>query len=234
MLEVNSIEVSYGDVQVLWGVSLRVERGEIVALIGPNGAGKTTTVKTIAGLLRPKSGYIKFLGNKIDGQPSYRIMITGIALVPEGRMLFPRMTTLDNLLLGAYTRRAREKLSDTLEWIYQLFPVLKERRGQLAETLSGGEQQMLAIARGLMSRPTLLMLDEPSLGLAPMLVIGVFDIIKRLREEGVTILLIEQNVYHALEMADRGYVLEEGRVVLEGKGRELLTSEHVKKTYLGL
>jgi len=233
-LEVNHVKVSYGDVQVLWGVSLSVEKGEIVALIGPNGAGKTTTVKMITGLLHPKSGNIKFLGKRIDHLPPYRIIDAGIALVPEGRELFPKMTTKENLLLGAYTKRAREKLSDTLEWIYQIFPVLKERGNQLAGTLSGGEQQMLAIARGLMSRPTLLMLDEPSLGLAPLLVAKTFDIIDRLREEGVTILLVEQNVYHTLEMANRGYVLEKGRVVLEGEGRELLANPHVKKAYLGL
>jgi branched-chain amino acid transport system ATP-binding protein len=234
LIEVDKINVSYGRVQVLWRLSFKVEKRGITALIGPNGAGKTTTVLTIAGLLHPTSGAIRFLGKRIDRWPPYRVVDSGIALIPERRELFPRMTVLENLLLGAYTKRAREKLDDTLEWVYQVFPILKEREKQLAGTLSGGEQQMLAIGRGLMSRPSTLMLDEPSLGLAPMLVLKIFNVIQGLRDEGLTILLVEQNVYHALRMAEKGYILERGKVVLEGGGRELLENEYVKKAYLGV
>jgi branched-chain amino acid transport system ATP-binding protein len=234
LLSLSNISVSYGDLTVLWDVSIKVDKGEIVALVGSNGAGKTTTLKTICGLILPNSGQIEFLGEKINGLPPFRIVEKGIAYVPEGRHVFPYMTVLENLEMGAYTRRAREKIKETLEWVHQLFPVLKERQSQLAGTLSGGEQQMLAIARGLMSRPQLLMLDEPSLGLAPMFVVKVFDMIKKINLEGVSVLLVEQNVRYALHNAHRGYVLETGKIVLTGEGKELLESEHVRKAYLGV
>jgi len=234
MLVVDGINVFYGDLQALWDVSFKAEKGSITVIVGPNGAGKTTTLKTISGLLRPKSGSISFLGERIDNVPPHHIAELGISHIPEGRHLFPNMTVLENLMTGAYTRKAWEKRNETLEWIFQLFPILKERRNQLAKTLSGGEQQMLAIGRGLMSRPKLLMLDEPSLGLAPKLVLFTFNIIKQIHEEGVTILLVEQNVRQALELADKAYVLETGRIILEGEGKELLESEYIKKAYLGI
>lgn len=234
MLEVDKINVFYGDLQALWDVSFRVNNGEIVVIAGSNGAGKTTILKTISGLLHPKSGTINLLGRRIDKNPPHNIVDLGVAHIPEGRHLFPYMTVLENLEIGGYTRRAREKKDETLEWVYQLFPILKERKKQLAGTLSGGERQMLAVGRGLMSRPKLLMLDEPSLGLAPKLVLTVFDIVKNINEEGVTILLVEQNVRHALEITDRAYVLETGKITLEGKGKELLASDYVKKAFLGL
>jgi branched-chain amino acid transport system ATP-binding protein len=234
MLVVDGINVFYGDLQALWDVSFKAEKGSITVIVGPNGAGKTTTLKTISGLLRPRSGSISFLGERIDNAPPHRIAELGISHIPEGRRLFPNMTVLENLMTGAYTRKAWEKRNETLEWIFQLFPILKERRNQLAKTLSGGEQQMLAIGRGLMSRPKLLMLDEPSLGLAPKLVLFTFNIVKQIHEEGVTILLVEQNVRQALELADKAYVLETGRIILEGEGKELLESEYIKKAYLGI
>jgi len=234
MLEVDKINVFYGDLQALWDVSFEVHEGEKVVIVGANGAGKTTTLRTISGLLRPRSGEIRFLGQRIDRLPPHKIVELGIAHVPEGRRLFPRMTVLENLEMGAYIKRAREKFEDTLEWVFSIFPRLKERKDQIAGTMSGGERQMLAIARGLMSRPKLLMLDEPSLGLAPKLVLKVFEVIQRISDEGVTILLVEQNVRHALELADRGYVLETGRITLSGAGEELLENEHVKKAYLGM
>ena len=234
MLSVNKINVFYGDLQALWDVSLKVEKGELVALVGSNGAGKTTTLKTISGLLKPRSGSITFQGVRIDKLQSHQIVELGIVQVPEGRGLFPQMTVYENLLMGAYVKRAWDKRFETLEFVYNLFPILKERKHQIAGTLSGGEQQMLAIAKALMSRPKILMLDEPSIGLAPKLVLKVFEMIKKIHEEGVTILLVEQNVRRALEIADRAYVLETGRIVLEGTGKELLESEHVKKAYLGL
>jgi len=234
MLEVDNINVFYGDLQALWDVSFRINDGEIVVIAGSNGAGKTTILKTISGLLHPKSGTINLVGRKIDKNPPHSIVDLGVAHIPEGRRLFPYMTVLENLEIGAYTRRAREKKNETLEWVYQLFPILKERKNQLAGTLSGGERQMLAVGRGLMSRPKLLMLDEPSLGLAPKLVLTVFDIVKKINKEGVTILLVEQNVRHALEIANRAYVLETGKITLEGKGKKLLASDYVKKAFLGL
>jgi len=234
MLEVNNIDVFYGNLQALWDVSFNVEKGEKVVIVGSNGAGKTTTLRTISGLLKPRKGKIVFLGKRVDKMPIHKIVEMGIAHVPEGRRLFPYMTVLENLKMGAYVKRAWEKMDDTLEWIYQLFPRLKERKEQVAGTLSGGERQMLAIARGLMSRPKLLMLDEPSLGLAPKLVLRVFEMINKINEEGVTILLVEQNVRRALEMADRGYVLETGRIILEGSAGELMENEYVKKAYLGI
>ncbi|PXF53100.1 MAG: ABC transporter ATP-binding protein [Candidatus Methanophagaceae archaeon] len=234
MLEIKELNASYEKVQVLWGVSFTVNEGEIVSLLGSNGAGKSTTVKTIQGLLKSKSGSIRFMDRNIEGLPAYKIVDAGISLVPEGREIFPKMSVLENLILGAYVPRARDLLEESLEWVFQLFPKLEERKKQLAGTMSGGEQQMLAIARALMSKPKLLMLDEPSLGLAPVLVLQVFEIIKKLNEEGVTILLVEQNVHHALELSDRGYVLEKGRIILEGKGSELLEHEYVKNAYLGI
>ena len=234
MLEVNKINVSYGDLQVLWDVSFNIEDKEIVTVLGSNGAGKTTTLKTISGLLRPKSGSITFSGTKIDTVPAHKIVEMGLAQVPEGRHLFSFMSVLENLEMGAYTRGARSKMAETFEWVYQLFPILKERKSQLAGTLSGGEQQMLAIGRALMSRPKLLMLDEPSLGLSPKLTSEIFKLMRQINEEGVTVLLVEQNATQALELAERGYVLETGKLVLEGKGKELLKNEHVRKTYLGM
>ncbi|MEA1957377.1 MAG: ABC transporter ATP-binding protein, partial [Euryarchaeota archaeon] len=210
--------------------------GEVVTLLGSNGAGKSTTVKTIQGLLKSKTGSIRFENKHIEGLPAYKVVNEGIALVPEGREIFPKMSVLENLVLGAYVPRARAKelREQNLEGVLKLFPKLEERKKQLAGTMSGGEQQMLAIARALMSKPKLLMLDEPSLGLAPVIVLQVFDIIKKLNEEGVTILLVEQNIHHALEISDRAYVLEKGRIILQGKGSELLDDEYVKNAYLGI
>ncbi|MBN2015063.1 MAG: ABC transporter ATP-binding protein [Candidatus Altiarchaeota archaeon] len=233
MLEVKELSVFYGKVQVIWDTTFKVKEGEVVTLLGSNGAGKTTTVKTIQGLLKPKTGTIKFNDKKIGGLPAYKIVEEGIALVPEGREIFPKMTVQENLALGAYVSRAKEKIGENLGWVFCLFPKLEERKKQLAGTMSGGEQQMLAIARALMSKPRLLMLDEPSLGLAPMIVLQVFCIIEKLKEEGVTILLVEQNIHHALEISDRAYVMEKGKIILEGKGVELLKDKYVKKAYLG-
>jgi branched-chain amino acid transport system ATP-binding protein len=234
MLEIDKINVFYGEIQALWDVSLRVNENEIVALIGSNGAGKTTTLKAITGLLPVRSGKIRFLGRSIENIPTHKRVEIGITMVPEGRRLFPYMTVYENLRMGAYLRRASEKFEDTLEWIYGLFPVLKEFRDRLANTLSGGEQQMLAIARALMSRPKILLMDEPSLGLAPTIVTKLYEKIKELRESGVTILLVEQNVRNALEISDRTYVLESGRIILSGNSKELLHDERIKKAYLGI
>lgn len=234
MLELKDLKVAYEKVQVLWDISFSIKAGEVVTLLGSNGAGKSTTVKTIQGILKPNSGSIKFMDKHIEGLPAYKIVNEGIALVPEGREIFPKMSVFENLILGAYVPRAKESLNESLEWVLKLFPKLEERKKQLAGTMSGGEQQMLAIARALMSKPKLLMMDEPSLGLAPMIVLQVFEIIKKLHEEGVTILLVEQNVHHALEIADSAYVLEKGKIILEGKGLELLDDEYVKSAYLGL
>ncbi|MEA1999724.1 MAG: ABC transporter ATP-binding protein [Euryarchaeota archaeon] len=234
MLELKDLTVAYEKVQVLWDISFSIKAGDVVTLLGSNGAGKSTTVKTIQGILKPKSGSIKFMDKHIEGLPAYKIVDDGIALVPEGREIFPKMNVFENLILGAYVPRAKESLDESLEWVLKLFPKLEERKKQLAGTMSGGEQQMLAIARALMSKPKLLMMDEPSLGLAPVIVLQVFEIIKKLHEEGVTILLVEQNVHHALEIADSAYVLEKGKVILEGKGIELLDDEYVKSAYLGI
>ncbi len=233
MLEIRGLNAGYGEVQVLWDVSLRVNRGEIVSLIGANGAGKTTTLKSVMGIVRPFSGEIEFNGERITGLPTHRIVKMGLSLVPEGRHLFPKMTVMENLRMGAYAVDS-SKYQNLLERVFQIFPVLKERKNQLASTLSGGEQQMLAIARGLMSDPQILMLDEPSLGLAPKIVKRVMKVVSEIREEGVTILLVEQNAKISLEVSDRGYVLETGRVVLEGDSEELLRNEHVRRAYLGL
>ncbi len=232
MLEVSDLHAGYGRVEVLQGISFAVGRGEIVVLIGPNGAGKTTTLKTVAGLLPARRGSIRFEGRDVAGTPAHRLVRAGIALIPEGRLVFPDQTVRDNLLLGAYGRRG-DGIEADIERHFDRFPVLRERQTQLAGTLSGGEQQMLAIARGLMARPRLLLLDEPSLGLAPRLVREVFEVLPRLRDDGVTLLLVEQMATLALGIADRGYVLERGRIVLEGAGRDLLGDPAVARAYLG-
>ncbi|UCG54327.1 MAG: ABC transporter ATP-binding protein, partial [Dehalococcoidia bacterium] len=226
--------VFYGKLQALWNVSFHVEEREIVALVGANAAGKSTILKTISGLLQPTSGTIEFLNQEIKGWPAHNIAEAGICQIPEGRKLFPTMSVRENLELGAYIQKAWDYRNETIEDIYRLFPILKERIKQPAGTLSGGEQQMLAIARGLMARPKLCMFDEPSHGLAPILVSELFNIIKNLHEHGTTILLVEQNVERTLELADRAYVLENGRIVLDGKGEELVENKHVKEAYLGL
>ncbi|TMJ16448.1 MAG: ABC transporter ATP-binding protein [Bacillati bacterium ANGP1] len=234
MLEVAAIVAAYGEVRALWDVSLRVDEGEVVTLLGANGAGKTTTMRVLSGLLRPLSGSVTFAGRGIHRLAPPRIVQAGLVQIPEGRRLWPRMTVLENLELGAYAPHLRARRRETQDWVFSLFPRLAERRRQLAGTLSGGEQQMLAIGRGLMSRPRLLMLDEPSLGLAPILVREVFTIIGQINARGVTVLLVEQNVRQALEIAHRGYVLETGRVVRSGSARDLLEDPEIKRAYLGL
>lgn len=232
-LDVQNLSVSYNDLQVIWDISFNVGKRSVVTIIGPNSAGKSTILKTIAGVLNPSKGKIFFGGEDITDQPPHSRVEKGLALVPEGRQLFPYLTVYENLESGAHLR-TRGEIKDTLEWVYQLFPVLAARTNQLARTLSGGEQQMLAIARALMSKPRLLMLDEPSLGLAPILVQKLYEVIERLNEEGLTVLLIEQNVYAGLKHADKAYVLESGRIVMAGKGEELLKNEYIEKSYLGL
>jgi branched-chain amino acid transport system ATP-binding protein len=234
MLEVSNIDTFYGKVQALWSVSLRIDEDEIVSLIGANGAGKTTLVNTLSGSLRPPSGMVTFLGKRIDGLPPYAIVELGVSHVPEGGKLFPDMSVRENLEMGAYPYHAWKRKEKTLEEVYQIFPRLKERERQLARTLSGGEKQMLAMGRGLMSKPRLCLFDEPSYGLAPILLLEVFRVIESLRRQGLTVLLIEQNVPHALKIADRAYVLENGRIVLEGNGGDLLSNDYVRKAYLGL
>lgn len=234
MLSVRGIDVFYGDVQVLWDVSFDVAEGEVVALIGANGAGKSTTLKTISGLLRPAKGEILFEGKPIHTVKPFNLIELGIAHVPEARRLFTDMSVQENLDMGSLKGNARDKREETREMVFQLFPHLRERRNQKAGTLSGGEQQMVAVGRGLMSRPRLLMFDEPSLGLAPILVQDIFDIINKIRSEGTTVLIVEQNVKQTLSIADKAHVLENGRVVLKGTGRELLGNEHVKVAYLGI
>src|SRR4030042_1897706 len=234
MLKVNNINTYYGKLQALWDVSFRAEDKEIVALVGANGAGKTTRLNTISNLIHPASGTVEFLGNRIDKMPSYRLVEIGISHIPEGRKLFPDMTVRENLELGAYSSQVWNKKEEMFEKVCHIFPRLKERAGQLARTLSGGEQQMLAMGRGLMSRPRLCMFDEPSSGLAPLLIMEIFLVLKSLREQGTTLLLVEQNTKRALEIADRGYVLENGRIMLEGEGEELLQNNHIKVAYLGL
>jgi len=234
LLKVNNIDVFYGNVQVLRDVSFEVKKGEVVSIIGANGAGKTTTINTISGLLKPTSGTIEFLGERIDELPPHMIIRKGIAQIPEGRRVFPRLTVLENLRMGSYVPEARKRRKETFRLVFNLFPRLEERKKQLAGTLSGGERQMLAIARGLMSKPKLLMLDEPSLGLAPKLTLETFKVIKQLRDEGMTMLLVEQSIYQALELADRAYLLETGRVILHGTGKELLNDPMIKEAYLGM
>ncbi len=233
LLEVDDLEVAYGDVQVIWGISFTVARGEIVTLIGPNGAGKTTTLRALSGLLTLRAGQIRFRGVELADQPPHEIVRRGMIQIPEGRKLWPRMIVEENLLLGAFAPAARRMAHQQLERVYALFPRLKARRRQLAGTLSGGEQQMCAIGRGLMSEPELLMFDEPSLGLAPLLVDELFARIGEIARQGVTILLVEQKVAHALEIADRGYILETGRTVLSGTARELRENAYVQRSYLG-
>jgi branched-chain amino acid transport system ATP-binding protein len=234
LLELEGIETFYGRVRALHGISLRVDSGEVVALIGSNGAGKTTTLRTISGLLRPARGTITFAGRQITGVPAARRVGLGIGQSPEGRRLFARMTVLDNLVLGGYTRRDRAGIQRDMARAFELFPRLKERSHQIAGTLSGGEQQMLAIGRALMSQPKILMLDEPSLGLAPIMVETIFSIVNEINSQGTPILLVEQNAQKALEIAHRAYVLETGSIVKEGSGKELLESEDVAKAYLGM
>ncbi len=234
MLKVNNIDVYYGEIQALWDISFEVDKGEYIALLGANGAGKTTTLNTVSGLLRPQKGNIEFLEYELSCTPAHRIAELGIANVPEARRLFPEMTVKENLEMGSLPEEAKKKRKETMDWIFTLFPRLKERQRQEGGTLSGGEQQMLAIGRGLMLRPKLLMLDEPSLGLAPFLVDEVFKIIQTINEEGITILLVEQNVVHALSSCTRAYVLENGRITLQGMSKDLLSNEYVKEAYLGI
>ncbi len=234
MLEVTDLHVSYGDVQALWGISFRVGAGQIVTLLGANGAGKTTTLRTVSGILRPRSGSIRLDGTELTRLAPHGIVALGVGHIPEGRRLWPGMTVLENLELGAYPARARAHRAESLAWVFRLFPRLAERSRQLAGTLSGGEQQMLAIGRALMVRPRLLMLDEPSLGLAPLLVAELFQTLRAINREGVTILLVEQNVHQALAIAHEAYVLETGRVVSAGPARDLLHDPYIKEAYLGL
>jgi branched-chain amino acid transport system ATP-binding protein len=234
VLEIKNIDVCYGDVQVVWDISFDVKKGEVVALIGANGAGKSTSLKTISGILRPKKGDIIFEGNHINNVEPFMLNEMGISHVPEARRLFVEMTVDENLDMGSLKGEARTEREKSREMVFDLFPRLKERRKQLTGTLSGGEQQMAAVARGLMSKPRLLMFDEPSLGLSPILVRGIFNVIKRIREEGVTVLIVEQNVQQTLSIADRAYVLENGKITLSGTGPELLVNEHVKTAYLGV
>ena len=233
MLKIENLHVSYGGIRALRGISLEVPDGKIVTLIGANGAGKSTTLRTISGLVKADSGSITYDGEELLGKPIYRILEMGIAQVPEGRRVFTNLTVRENLKIGAYLRNDKEQIEKDLEWVYELFPRLKERDWQLAGTLPGGEQQMLAVARALMSKPKLIMMDEPSLGLAPLVVKGIFDIIREINAQGVTVLLIEQNANMALKIADYAYVLETGRIGLTGTGRELLVNEEVRKAYLG-
>ncbi len=233
MLKIENLHVSYGGIRALRGVSLEVPDGKIVTLIGANGAGKSTTLRTISGLIKADSGSITYDGQELLGQPIYKILEKGIAMVPEGRRVFTNLTVRENLKVGAYLRKDKAEIEKDLDWVYSLFPRLKERDWQLAGTLSGGEQQMLAVGRALMSRPKLMMMDEPSLGLAPLVVKGIFEIIQEINRQGVTVLLIEQNANMALKTADIGYVLETGEITLSGSGRELLANEAVKKAYLG-
>lgn len=234
ILKIEKIDVFYDDLQVIWSVSLEVNRGEIVALLGANGAGKSTILNTVSGLLTPARGSITFEDLPLDQVPAHKVIEHGITQVPEGRRLFPEMTVRENLIMGSLTPMAKAKRNETIDWVFGLFPRLQERENQTAGTLSGGEQQMLAVGRGLMSLPKLIMFDEPSLGLAPILVVEIFNIIKRIQQEGVTVLIVEQNTKHTLEICHRGYVLENGRVVLVGSGQELLDNEQVKQAYLGI
>jgi branched-chain amino acid transport system ATP-binding protein len=234
LLKVNEIDVFYGDLQALREASIAVNPNEVVSVIGSNGAGKSTLLRSISGILRPRRGKILFNDKEISKAPTFRIVENGISHVPEGRQIFPTMTVLENLEMGAQFPRTKKVKDQTLEQVYSYFPRLKERLHQKAGTLSGGEQQMLAMGRGLMSLPELIMLDEPSLGLAPLLVSTIFEIIEKINQQGTWILLIEQNVFNSLKISDRGYVLENGRIALEGKGQELLENPHIRKTYLGL
>ncbi|MGD8844132.1 MAG: ABC transporter ATP-binding protein [Desulfobacteraceae bacterium] len=233
-LEINNIDAYYGDVQVIFDLSLNVEKGEVVSIIGGNGAGKSTLLRTISGLMQPRTGQIRFQGAAIHAKPPEEIVNCGIVHVPEGRRLFSLMTVKDNLIVGGYNQRARQRMEQTMEKVYELLPRLSERENQLAMTLSGGEQQMVAIGRGLMALPDLLMLDEPSLGLAPILIRNIFETVRKIADQGTTVLMVEQDVKHSLSLSDRGYVLEHGRVVMEGRAKELMNDPHVKEAYLGI
>jgi len=233
LLQVDNLVTSYGKIEALKGISLEVEQGEIVTLIGANGAGKSTTLKTISGQLKPSDGKIEFNGKSIVGMPAHTVAELGIVQVPEGRRIFSRMTVTENLEMGAFLRKDKTEIKAAVERVFELFPRLAERRGQKGGTLSGGEQQMLAMGRGLMAKPNLLMLDEPSMGLAPVVVETIFETIEQLNREGITILLVEQNAHLALSIANRGYVMETGEIKLTGLGKELLTNEEVRKAYLG-
>ena len=233
MLKIENLQVAYGGIQALRGIDLEVPDGKIVTLIGANGAGKSTTLRTISGLVKAKAGSVTYDGQELLGKPIHQILASGIAQVPEGRRVFANLTVLENLKAGAYLRKNKAEIEKDIKWVYELFPRLEERSWQLSGTLSGGEQQMLAVGRGLMSRPKVLMMDEPSLGLAPLVVQGIFDIIREINKQGVTILLIEQNANMALKIADLAYVLETGRITMSGTGAELLADESVKEAYLG-
>ncbi|MDN5727353.1 MAG: ABC transporter ATP-binding protein [Propionibacteriales bacterium] len=233
MLEVDNLKVNYGKITAVKGISFTVEEGEVVCLIGTNGAGKTTTLRTISGLLRPSGGEIRYEGQRIDAMPAHKIVSLGVAQSPEGRRIFPRMTVEENLRLGAFARRDHRAIEQDLKEAYELFPILAERRKQAAGTFSGGEQQMLAMGRAMLSRPRLMMLDEPSMGLSPLMMKTIMSTVRTLQERGTTILLVEQNARAALKLATKGYVLEVGRIVTEGTGTDLLHSEEVRKAYLG-
>jgi branched-chain amino acid transport system ATP-binding protein len=234
MLRVNSLNVAYGDAQALWDVTFNVREKEICSLVGANGAGKTTVLSTILGMIRPFSGQVEFQGSRIEGKRPHAIVDLGISLVPEGRRLFSKLTVLENLELGAFTKQARPLAKQTMTWVTEIFPILEERKGQLAGALSGGMQQMLAIGRGLMAKPKLLMLDEPSLGLAPLIVKMLFEVIQKLNDRHVTILLVEQNIHQALKISQSAFVMKTGKIVLMGKGSELMADPEIKKAYMGV
>lgn len=234
MLRVNSLNVAYGDAQALWDVTFNVREKEICSLVGANGAGKTTVLSTILGMIHPFSGQVEFQGSRIEGKRPHAIVDLGISLVPEGRRLFSKLTVLENLELGAFTKQARPLAKQTMTWVTEIFPILEERKGQLAGALSGGMQQMLAIGRGLMAKPKLLMLDEPSLGLAPLIVKMLFEVIQKLNDRHVTILLVEQNIHQALKISQNAFVMKTGKIVLMGKGGELMADPEIKKAYMGV
>jgi branched-chain amino acid transport system ATP-binding protein len=233
LLDVDVLNVNYGDAQALWDISFHVEESDIYSIIGSNGAGKSTILKTLAGLISPSSGKIEFLGSRVDGLSTDAMVDRGLSLVPEGRELFSQLTVMENLELGAFTKRARPLTKETLEWVTSLFPIIRDRKNQLAGKMSGGEQQMIAIGRGLMSKPKLLMLDEPSLGLAPLVVKTIFETITHLNEQKVTILLVEQNIHQALKISNQAIVLKTGHVTMTGKGEELLEDPEIRKAYMG-
>ncbi|MDO5331391.1 MAG: ABC transporter ATP-binding protein [Bacillota bacterium] len=233
MLSINDLQIRYGGIEAVKGISFDVEEGKIVTLIGANGAGKSSTLRTISGLVKPSAGSINFMGEELVGKDQAAIVKAGVTLVPEGRRIFPDLTVLENLKAGAYLRKDKAEIAKDLDWVYELFPRLKERHWQLGGTLSGGEQQMLAVGRALMAKPKLMMMDEPSLGLAPLVVKGIFDIIEEINKQGVTILLIEQNANMALQVADDAYVMEVGKIIKSGSGEELLNDESIKEAYLG-
>ena len=233
MLEVKDLEVYYGVIQAIKGISFHVDKGEVIALIGANGAGKTTTLHTVTGLISPKNGHVLFEGKDITRVPAHKIVSMGMAHVPEGRRVFAELSVYENLKMGAYTRKDKNEIEESLKNVYKRFPRLEERKNQMAGTLSGGEQQMLAMGRALMSRPKIILMDEPSMGLSPIMVNEIFDIIRSVSESGTTVLLVEQNAKKALSIADRAYVLETGKIVLEGKAKDLLEDDSIKKAYLG-